>query len=146
MSYSRVAAEEHLILLLQISISNTDPLFLFTVALFSIVRPDHIFRDTNHAAYIHVIMTFMPVRLTESLPQSCMALLMIITEMSCQRTERSVKRSQGCLGLMSLIWACSSRSSSSSLFWTSQPRKRLRADQDKNKNTFFSICRCFVML
>lgn len=69
--------------------------------------------------------------LTESLPQSCMALLMIMTVMSCQRTERSVKSSQGLLGLMPLVSACSWRISSSSQFLTSQPRRRLRASGAK---------------
>lgn len=62
-----------------------------------------------------------------------MALLMMTTEMSCQRTERSVKSSQGRLGLMPLVSACSCRISSSSPLWTSQPLRRLRAEQQEKK-------------
>lgn len=80
-------------------------------------------------------MIVMSVLLTESLPQSCIALLMIMTEMSCQRTERSANSSQGLLGLRPLISACSWRISSSSLLWTSQPRRRLRADQRWKQTT-----------
>lgn len=82
---------------------------------------------------------------TESFPQSCIALLMIMTVMSCQRTERSANSSQGWRGLMPLVSACSCRISSSSLLWTSQPRSRLRADRKKHnldEEFFVSVILC----
>lgn len=87
----------------------------------------------EHTQNISQITARMKFPLTESLPQSCMALLMIMTEMSCQRTERSVKSSQGWLALIPLVSACSCRISSSSLLWTSQPRRRLRAEHENQK-------------
>lgn len=66
--------------------------------------------------------------LTESLPQSCMALLVITMETSCQRTARSANSCQGLWGFRPLVSACSCRISSSSQLWMSQPCRRLRAN------------------
>lgn len=88
-------------------------------------------------------LLMFPALVTESFPQSCMALLMIMTVMSCQRTERSANSSHGRRGLMPLVSACSCRISSSSLLWTSQPRSCLRADKEKRKKKIRWEVFCF---